>query len=116
MTKSERLRRRIIWHLRHVWIWYEGNRWESFFALASELGETVPVIKREVHRLQRSGALNYSFMVDYDCRVYGSGYFLAGPWTTHCPGRAEDPLPDEFEISPSEAAVALSILLRRSEP
>jgi hypothetical protein len=101
MTKSERLRRRIIWHLRHVWQWADGdgNCWKSFDKLAAELGEPVGSVKRETRRMARDGRLKYSFATDGDGCPHGSGYFLTWGregWTRHVPGRPEDPADDEF--------------------
>ena len=99
MTKSEKIRRRIIWHLRHQWRWYDGgNSWISFVQLAKELGITVPVVKRETRRLARSGILFHSWMFNDDAMVSGSGYFLEPEWYLHEPNRSEDPAPDEFSL------------------
>ncbi len=96
MTKSEETRRKIVWHLRHVWRFSEGgNSWQSFKALASELSEDVSVVKREVHRLSRMGAVRYSWMCDGDGMVAGAGYFLTLGWEEHEAGRTSDP-PDDW--------------------
>lgn len=105
MTRSEALRRRIIWHLRHVWIWGAGgSSWSSFEKLADEIGAPVRATRREVRRLTRLGRLRYSWMVDDDCRPNGSGYFLEPSWERHVSGREEDPQPADFS-TPDEIQV-----------
>lgn len=97
MTKSEQLRRRIVWHLRHEWEWTDGgNSWKGFAALAKELGVSLIAAKREVHRLERAGVLELQFMVNGDGQVAGRGFFLVFDWDRHVKGRAEDPTPEEF--------------------
>lgn len=109
MTKSERLRRRIVWWLRHEWQWTEGgNSWQGFKALAEDLRANPVAIKREVRRLARAGVLNLSFMVNGDGQVAGRGYFLAGDWERHRTGRPEDPAPEDYENAAAELTRATS--------
>lgn len=97
MTKSEQLRRRIVWHLRHEWVWCEGgNSWQGFKALAEDLGVNLIAVKREVRRLARAGVLELQHMVNADGQVAGRGFFLVFDWDRHVKGRAEDPTPEEF--------------------
>lgn len=100
MTKSEKLRRRVIWHLRHVWRFDGGgSSWTSFKELAKELKENVSSVKREVRRMSKEeygSRLTYSFLVDNEGKLHGSGYTLSPAWEKHIPGREEDPRDDEF--------------------
>lgn len=97
MTRSETIRRRIIWHLRFVWRFSEGgNSWKSFEALAKELRLPIVSIKRETRRLAKAGVLSHRVAVDADGIPKGSGYFLAPLWEQHRSGRNDDPTPDEF--------------------
>ena len=106
MTKSEHLRRRIVWHLRHEPAWRcsfnDGNTWRGWERLAADLGEPQRCVKREVRRLARSGALRYEFMINDEGYLAGAGYFLDFAWDRHQPGREEDPAEEEFEVLAEE--------------
>lgn len=93
LSRSERLRRRIIVHLRTKWRFWEGDgsSWKSFAALARELREPVRCVKREVRRLHRSGVLSYGPLWNDEGLLEGRGYILTAEWDEHQPGRAGDP-------------------------
>lgn len=72
-----RIAQKVLIHLQCEWRWDDGgNSWDSFKALAGEIGESLEDTKKAVHELRDAKIVHYNTCTDYDGKPHGSGYFL----------------------------------------
>ncbi len=63
--------------LKRRWRWIDGgSSWKSTAKLAKEIHRTVKQTKTAIRELKSLGIVFYSWMINSDGMVSGSGYFL----------------------------------------